>query len=122
VESEFKGKSGLRRVLNAVGYSMAGIAAAWRNESAFRQETVLAAIMIPTAFWLDVSRVERAVMIGTVLLVLIVELINSSIEAVVDRVGLERHDLSKRAKDAGSAAVFVSLVFCVSVWAIILWP
>lgn len=121
-ESPFKGKTGPVRVVNALRYSFAGLRSAFRNESAFRQEVVLAALLIPAAFWLPVTRPERALMVGAVLLVLIVELVNSSIEATIDRISLERHDLSRRAKDAGSAAVFVSLVMLAAVWALILWP
>lgn len=119
-ESPFKGKTGLRRVWNAFHYSMAGFRAAFTCEDAFRQEAILAAILIPLSFFLPVSGIGRALMIASVLLVLIVELINSAIEAVVDRVSLDRHHLSKRAKDIGSAAVLLALINVVSVWACVL--
>lgn len=119
-ESPFKGKTGLRRVWNALHYSFAGLRAAYRCEDAFRQETWLAAIMIGTALFLPVGGVGRALMIGSVLLVLIIELVNSAIEAAIDRIGLERHKLSKRAKDIGSAAVFIALINVAAVWASIL--
>ncbi len=115
-ESPFKGKTGLRRVLNAFNYSMAGLRAAFTCEDAFRQEALLAALLIPVSFFLPVSGVGRALMIASVLLVLIVELLNSAIEAAVDRVSLDRHHLSKRAKDIGSAAVFLALVNVLLVW------
>jgi len=116
-ESPFKGKTGLQRVWNAFHYSMAGLHAAFTCEDAFRQEAILAAILIPVSFFLPVSGVGHALMIASVLLVLIVELLNSAIEAVVDRVSLDRHHLSKRAKDIGSAAVLLALINVVSVWA-----
>ena len=116
-ESPFKGKTGLRRVWNALHYSMDGLRAAYVGEDAFRQEVLLAAILIPLAFVLPVSWGGRAAMVASVLLVLIVELINSAIEAVVDRVSLDRHHLSKRAKDIGSAAVFLALLNVAVVWA-----
>ena len=119
-ESPFKGKTGLRRVWNALHYSMDGLRAAYVGEDAFRQEVLLAAILIPLAFVLPVSRGGRAAMVASVLLVLIVELINSAIEAVVDRVSLDRHDLSKRAKDIGSAAVFLALLNVAVVWGCVL--
>ncbi|TCJ15338.1 diacylglycerol kinase [Parasulfuritortus cantonensis] len=118
--NEFKGKTGAKRVWNALFYSMAGFKAAFKHEDAFRQETILAAFMIPAAFLLADAAVARALMIGSVLLVLLVELINSAIEATVDRISLENHKLAKRAKDIGSAAVFVSLVNVVVIWSLIL--
>lgn len=119
-ESPFKGKTGLRRLLNAFGYTVHGFASAFRHEDAFRQEVLLAAVLIPIALVLDVDGLGRAMMIAAVLLVLVVELLNSAIEAAVDRISLDRHQLSKRAKDLGSAAVFVSLVNVVAVWALVL--
>ena len=116
-ESPFKGKTGLQRVWNAFHYSMAGLRAAFAHEDAFRQEALLAALLIPLACWLPVSATGRAMMIASVFLVLIVELLNSAIEAVVDRVSLDRHHLSKRAKDIGSAAVLLALLNVVVVWA-----
>jgi len=120
-ESPFKGKTGLRRVWNALNYSMAGLRAAFTCEDAFRQEALLAAVLIPVSFWLPASGLGRALMIASVLLVLIVELLNSAIEAVVDRVSLDRHHLSKRAKDIGSAAVLLALINVVVVWACVLF-
>jgi diacylglycerol kinase (ATP) len=119
VESPFKGKTGLRRLLNAFGYSWAGIKAAYQNEDAFRQEVLMALILIPLACYLGETRLEMALMIACVMLVIIVELINSSIEAAVDRISLENHLLAKRAKDIGSAAVLLSLLNLVIVWGLI---
>lgn len=119
--STFKGKTGLKRVWNALFYSMAGFRAAFRHEDAFRQEVILACLMIPAAFFLSTEAVARALMIGAVLLVLLAELLNSAIEATVDRISLENHQLAKRAKDIGSAAVFVSLVNVVVTWGLILF-
>jgi diacylglycerol kinase (ATP) len=119
-ESPFKGKTGIRRLLNAFGYSVHGFASAFQHEDAFRQEVLLAAVLIPIALVLDVGAIGKAMMIASVLLVLIVELLNSAIEAAVDRISLDRHSLSKRAKDIGSAAVFLSLVNVVAVWALVL--
>ena len=118
--SPFKGKTGLRRVLNAAGYSWAGLRAAFRHEDAFRQETFLALVLIPLALILGGAGIERALMIGAVLLVLIVELLNSAVEAAVDRISLEHSDLIKRAKDMGSAAVMLSLINVAVVWILIL--
>lgn len=120
IESPFKGKTGFRRLLNAFGYSLDGFKAAYKHEDAFRQEVLLAAIFIPLAFYLEQAALDRALMIGSVLLVLIVELLNSAIEAVVDRVSIERHELAKRAKDIGSAAVFIALANVVVIWCLIL--
>ncbi len=119
-ESPFKGKTGWRRIWNALHYSMAGLKAAYRCEDAFRQEVWLALVLIPLAFALPVSGTARALMVASVLLVLIVELLNSAIEAVVDRVSLENHRLAKRAKDIGSAAVLIALLLVATVWASIL--
>lgn len=119
-ESPFKGKTGLRRVWNAFHYSLAGLRAALRYEDAFRQEALLAALLIPLACWLPVSGAGRALLIGSVLLVLIVELLNSAVEAAVDRISLENHRLAKRAKDIGSAAVLLALLDVAAVWACIL--
>ena len=120
MESPFKGKTGLRRVWNAFHYSRAGLQAAYRHEDAFRQEALLALLLIPLAIWLGDGAVERALLIGCVLLVLIVELINSAIEATVDRISLDHHPLAKRAKDIGSAAVMIALLNAVLVWALVL--
>lgn len=112
-----KGRTGVDRVLRAFGYSMQGMGTAVRVESAFRQEAALAVVMLPAAFWLGRSWIEVALLAGSVLLVLIVELLNSAIEAVVDRVSFDLHELSKRAKDYGSAAVFFALLWCGGIWA-----
>jgi diacylglycerol kinase (ATP) len=119
--SPHKGKTGLRRVWNALFYSMEGLRAAYRHEDAFRQETLLAAFLIPLALFLPAAGVGKAMMIASVLLVLLVELLNSAVEATVDRISLENHQLAKRAKDIGSAAVFVSLLNVVVVWALVLF-
>ncbi len=119
-ESPFKGKTGLRRIINAAGYSWAGLVAAFRHEDAFRQEVFLAAILIPLAFLLGENFVGRALLIGSVLLVLIVELLTSAVEAAVDRISLEHHHLIKRAKDMGSAAVLIALLNAVVVWGLVL--
>ncbi len=120
-ESPHKGKTGLKRVWNALGYSLDGFAAAFRHEDAFRQETFLAVILIPAAFFMPASGAGKALMIAAVLLVLIVELLNSAVEAAVDRISLENHLLAKRAKDIGSAAVFISLVNVPAVWLLVLF-
>ncbi len=120
MESPFKGKTGLRRVWNAFHYSRAGLQAAYRHEDAFRQEVLLALVLIPLAIWMGEGAVERALLIGCVLLVLIVELINSAIEATVDRVSLDQHPLAKRAKDIGSAAVMIALLNAALVWVLVL--
>jgi diacylglycerol kinase (ATP) len=117
----YKGRTGLTRVLFATRHSADGLAAAWRHESAFRQEIVLALLMLPSALWLGTSWGERALLVGSVLQVLVVELLNSGIEAAVDRISMDLHDLSKRAKDYGSAAVLLSLLWCGGVWAVAIW-
>ena len=106
----------------AFGYSMKGFKACFELEEAFRQEIFLLLPLLPLALWLGETSVERALLVGALLLVPIVELLNSAIEANVDRVGLERHELSGRAKDIASAAVFLSIAFCVVIWALILVP
>ncbi len=121
-ESPFKGKTGLKRLWNALHYSLDGFRAAYRHEDAFRQEVWLAFWLACIAFFLPVQGKELALMIASVILVLIVELINSAIEATVDRVSLENHRLSKRAKDIGSAAVLLALVNVAVVWGVIQWP
>ena len=115
------GNTGIRRIFNATFYSLAGLRAAWQHEAAFRQEVMLAVVLIPTAIWLGRNAIERSLLIGSCLLVLIVELLNSGLEAIVDRVGLEPHRLSGRAKDLGSAAVFVSLALVLVIWGLIAW-
>jgi diacylglycerol kinase (ATP) len=122
MESPFKGKTGLRRLINAFGYSMDGLSAAYKNEDAFRQEIRLALVLIPLALYLGHSGLERAIMVACVFLVIIVELLNSSVEATVDRISLDHHLLAKRAKDIGSAAVLLSLLNLFVVWLLILWP
>ncbi|MFX1680624.1 diacylglycerol kinase [Mitsuaria sp. CC2] len=116
-----KGRTGLDRILHAAGYSWDGLRAAYRGESAFRQETWLTIIGLPLAFWLGRDWVQVALLAGSLILVLIVELLNSAVEAVVDRVSFELHDLSKRAKDIASAAVLLSLVLAGGIWAAALW-
>ncbi len=115
------GNTGLRRIVNATSFSFAGLRTAWRDEAAFRQELLLCVVLVPTAFWLGRTAVERALLIGSCFLVLVVELLNTSIENVVDRFGGEQHRLSGQAKDLGSAAVFMSLVLTLVVWGLIAW-
>lgn len=119
---EFKGKQGIVRLMNALGYSRDGLGAAWTNEAAFREEVMLAVVTIPLALFLGETGVDRALMVGSILLVLIVEILNSAVEAVVDKASPEKHELAKRAKDMGSAAVLLSLVNAAAVWACVLWP
>ncbi|HCU84837.1 MULTISPECIES: diacylglycerol kinase [unclassified Methylophilus] len=119
-ESPFKGKTGFRRLINAFGYSMDGFKAAYQHEDAFRQEVWLSLVLIPLAFYLEAEALHRILMVGSVLLVMIVELLNSAVEAVVDRVSIERHALAKRAKDIGSAAVLLALINLGVVWGLIL--
>ena len=119
-KSPHKGKTGLRRVWNALFYSLEGFRAAWKHEDAFRQEVLLAIVLVPLAVLLGDGALERALMIGVVLLVLIVELVNSAIEATVDRISLENHQLAKRAKDIGSAAVLIALLNVLVVWGLVL--
>ena len=114
------GNTGLKRIWFAASYSLAGIAWAWRNEAAFRQEAVLAAVLAPVGLYLGKDGVERALLLGALLLVLLVELLNTAIEAVVDRFGDGHHELSRAAKDLGSAAVFISLAAVVLVWLLVL--
>ena len=115
-----KGQRGLRRVLLATGYSIDGLKAAWGHEDAFRQELILAAIMVPLALWLPLTLPERILLIAVVVLVLIVELLNTAIEAAIDRDSLEINPLGKRAKDYGSAAVMLSLLLAGGTWAAVL--
>ena len=118
--SPFKGRTGLARIINAAGYSWAGLRAAFKHEDAFRQEVFLLFVLVPLAVYLGDSGIERALMIASLLGVLIVELLNSAVEAAVDRVSLERHPLIKRAKDMGSAAVMLSLANVAMVWSLVL--
>lgn len=120
-ESPHKGKTGLKRVWNALFYSFDGMSAAFRHEDAFRQEVFLAALLIPAALFTPATGLGKALMIAVVLLVLIVELLNSAIEAAVDRISLENHALAKRAKDIGSAAVFIALINVPVVWGLVLF-
>ena len=116
-----KAHRGVQRIVHAAGYSIAGLSAAWRHESAFRQECALAVVMLPAAWWVGRNWIEVALLAGSVMGVLIVELLNSAIEAVVDRVSADLHPLSKRAKDIGSAAVMLSLITCAGLWCAALW-
>ncbi|OGV76738.1 MAG: diacylglycerol kinase [Methylotenera sp. RIFCSPLOWO2_02_FULL_45_14] len=118
--SPFKGKTGIRRLINAFGYSIEGFKAAFVHEDAFRQEVFLAVVLIPLAIYLGNSPIEQALMIASVLLVLIVELLNSAIEAAVDHTSTEHHALAKQAKDIGSSAVFIALVIVAVVWGFVL--
>ena len=119
---EFKGKQGIARLINAMGYSRDGLSAAWRHEAAFREEVLLAIVTIPLALFFGNSGVDRALLIGSILLILIVEILNSGLEAIVDKASPEKHELAKRAKDMGSAAVLLSLVNAAVVWVCVLWP
>jgi diacylglycerol kinase (ATP) len=120
MKSPYKGKTGIKRLANAFRYSVAGTYAAFKHEDAFRQEVILSAALIPLAIYLGQTGIEQALMIASVLLVIIVELLNSSVEATVDRISVKRHKLSKRAKDIGSAAVFFSLINAAVIWFLIL--
>ena len=120
--SEQKGVSGLRRIVRAFGYSRKGIRACYRHEAAFRQEIWIGVLVVPLGIWLGQTGVEKALLAGSWMLVLIVELLNSSVEATVDRFGPERHELAGRAKDAGSAAVLVAITLALLAWLAILLP
>ena len=121
VESPFKGKTGIRRLINAFGYSVDGFKAAFQNEDAFRQELFLATILVPLGLYLGKTGVEKALLIAVVLLVLIVDLFNSAIEAAVDHTSIDVHPLAKRAKDIASASVIVALTIVISVWGLVLF-
>ena len=110
-----KERKGLSRVWHAAGYSLAGLNAGW-GETAFRQEAVAALVLLPLSFWLGNNWMETAILAGSVIALMVVELLNTAVETAIDRVGLERHELSKRAKDMGSAAVLLSLIFCAGAW------
>jgi diacylglycerol kinase (ATP) len=112
---------GIERLIYATKYSLLGLKSAWRYEAAFRQEVIVLIITILISFWLDITMIEKIALIGSVILVIIVELINSGIEAVVDRIGIEFNELSGRAKDLGSAAVFVTVILSLFVWVSVLW-
>lgn len=116
-----KGRTGLDRILHAARYSANGLISATRNEAAFRQEVIAALVLIPLGLWLGHSAIERLMLVASVLLVMIVELLNSAIEATIDRISLDHHELSGRAKDYGSAAVLLALLICASCWACILY-
>jgi len=120
MKSPYKGKTGIKRLANAFTYSVAGTLAAFKHEDAFRQEVILSIVLIPLAIYLGQTPIEQALMISSILLIIIVELLNSSLEATVDRISVKRHKLSKRAKDIGSAAVFFSLVNAAVIWFLIL--
>ncbi|MBH3126504.1 diacylglycerol kinase [Serratia marcescens] len=113
--------TGLTRIIKAAGYSYKGLSAAWQHEAAFRQELVVTLLAIILAVWLDVGAIARILLIGSVALVMIVEILNSAIEAVVDRIGSEHHELSGRAKDMGSAAVSLAIALALFVWGTLLW-
>jgi len=120
MESPYKGQTGLRRVVSATRNSFDGLAAAVRHEDAFRQELMLAVMLVPLGLWLGRTGFERALLVASVLFVLVVELLNSAIEAAVDRVSFDNHRLAKRAKDIGSAAVMLALVTAASVWLLVI--
>ena len=120
MESPHKGKTGLQRLVNATRYSFDGLAAAARHEDAFRQELILVAVLAPLGLWLGEDGVERALLVGSLLVILVVELLNSAVEATVDRISFEDHRLAKRAKDIGSAAVMLSLLNAALVWLLVL--
>lgn len=117
--SDYNQTGGLRRIWNAGLYSLAGIRAAWKNEAAFRQEIFLCLVLVPGAFWYGSNTIERVLLIGSCLLVLIVELLNSAVESAIDRIGEDRHTLSGRAKDMGSAAVLIALLLVIMTWGLI---
>ena len=120
-ESPFKGKTGIPRLINAFGYSVDGFKAAFKNEDAFRQELFLAAVLVPLGLYLGKTGVEKALLVSVVLLVLIVELFNSAIEAAVDHTSIDVHPLAKRAKDIASASVIVALAIVIGVWVLVLF-
>lgn len=115
-----KNRQGLSRIWHAAGYSLAGLRAGW-HETAFRQEAIASVVLLPAAFWLGSTWVETVLLAGSVILIMIVELLNTGIETTIDRIGPEWHDLSKRAKDMGSAAVLLSLLLCAGTWALALF-
>ena len=120
MKSPYKGKTGIKRLVNAFGYSIAGTLAAFKHEEAFRQEVILTAILTPIAIYYGETAIDQALMISSLLLIIIVELLNSSIEATVDRISVKHHKLAKRAKDIGSAAVFFSLINAAVIWFLLL--
>ena len=120
MKSPYKGKTGLRRLINAFGYSIAGTLAAFKHEDAFRQEVVLGVVLTPVALYFGETAIHQALMISSLLFIIVVELLNSSIEATVDRISIKHHKLAKRAKDIGSAAVFFSLINASVIWFLVL--
>jgi diacylglycerol kinase (ATP) len=120
MKSPYKGKTGIRRLMNAFGYSIAGTLAAFKHEDAFRQEVVLAVVLTPVALYFGDTAIHQALMISSLLFIIVVELLNSSIEATVDRISVKHHKLAKRAKDIGSAAVFFSLINAAVIWFLLL--
>lgn len=113
--------TGFRRLVNAMSYSLSGLLLAWQDEAAFRQEVILAIVLVPAAFMVPVGVTQRVLLVASVMLVLVVEMINSAIEATVDRVSLDIHPLAKKAKDMGSAAVLLALMNAILTWTMILW-
>ncbi len=122
MDDEYTKNTGITRLIKAFGYSIAGFRACFKHEAAFRQELAASLLIVPAALWLGGTGVERAILLGSWMLVPIVELLNSAIEAVVDRIGPEHHKLSGEAKDAGSAAVLLAIMLAVVIWALVLWP
>jgi diacylglycerol kinase (ATP) len=120
MKSPYKGKTGLKRLVNAFNYSIAGTLAAFKHEDAFRQEVVLALVLTPVALYFGETAIDQALMISSLLFIIIIELLNSSIEATVDRISVKHHKLAKRAKDIGSAAVFFSLINAAVIWFLLL--
>jgi diacylglycerol kinase (ATP) len=120
MKSPYKGKTGFTRLMNAFGYSIAGTLAAFKHEEAFRQEVVLAVVLTPIALYFGETAIDQALMISSLLFIIVVELLNSSIEAAVDRISVKHHKLAKRAKDIGSAAVFFSLINAAIIWFLLL--
>ncbi len=116
-----QGKTGIRRLIHATGYSFRGLAAAFRNEAAFRQELLLVAVLLPVSFWLAADAIQWAILAAPLFILLIVELLNSAVESTIDRIGEERHELSGRAKDMGSAAVLLSLLLIAATWGAVIW-
>ena len=117
----YKGRLGFDRIVHAIGYSFDGLKSAYQGESAFRQETWAAVVLVPIALWLGPTWLEKLLLIGAIAFVMIVELLNSGIEAAIDRISFDRHELSKRAKDQASAAVFLSVLLASATWLTIIW-
>lgn len=121
MESPFKSKDGLERIAKAFGYSFAGLKAAYKNEAAIRQEAWLMLVLVPLGLYMGQTNIERVLLVGVILLVFIVELLNSAIEAAVDHTSIDHHPLAGRAKDIGSAAVMISIFLCLLVWGLIIF-